>query len=206
MTSVENPDPSDQAGGGPHDIQDPDDVICDSDSECDFLSVYSDMDNDCYFSLDSEDDDSETEGTSAEESDSEDSSASITVESPALSLLSCFIRHNMSASACKDIISAIKKMCPDADPLQALSYEDIWKSVSTSAGQVKEFHYCLSCCTVFPNDPDIVHCQIDGCGGLRYKGTDQHKNGRQPRQKLVFADIRSQVRLLLEAPGIFPSL
>lgn len=125
-------------------------------------------------------------------------------EMQALTLLSCFIRHNMSASACKDVIKTFQSMFPDSAGVQELDYTDMWKYVSSGGEEMTEVHYCSLCCEVFPDDEDIYRCTTAGCAGLRYKGTLQSQTGtgRQPRQRFVFADIRKQLQLLMESPGM----
>ncbi|XP_046566559.1 LOW QUALITY PROTEIN: uncharacterized protein LOC124275121 [Haliotis rubra] len=124
----------------------------------------------------------------------------------ALKMLSCFLRNNMSASTCKDILRTLKEMYPDIASVQNLTYDNIWKFVDDSC--VKEYHYCLLCKRVFPEDCDAFACESEGCNGYRYKGpfSAQSKKGRQPRQSFVFADVKAQLTNLLQSPGIWSDI
>lgn len=122
-------------------------------------------------------------------------------ERQALSLLTCFLRNKMPASACKDVIQTFQKAFPDFEAVQKLNYVSMWNSVTNCADDLKEFHYCSLCNEVFPENQEIYNCASQGCDGVRYKGTNQTKAGRQPQQRFVFADIKKQLQLLLESTG-----
>jgi hypothetical protein len=122
-------------------------------------------------------------------------------DSTALSILSCFLRNNLSTSASKDILQTFKNILPDVRELQEISFQTIWSKIDCSG--VKEFHYCTTCDSLFPfSDENDFKCN-NQCPGLRYKGMieDQLKKGRQPRGSFLIADIEKQLEHLLQTPG-----
>lgn len=121
--------------------------------------------------------------------------------SQALTLLSCFKRHKLSASAATDIIHTMRSIFPNSEEIQRLHYKDILKSVGPC--DTRTVHYCPMCTTIFPADPDQFRCSAVGCEGLRYKGpvSSQSAKCRVPRQAFVFADVKKQLQQLLETPG-----
>lgn len=125
-------------------------------------------------------------------------------ENHALKILSCFQKHNLTASACKDILDMIKHLIPNSDGLFDM------ESIYSSAGvpQMKEVHYCEVCGNTFIENPDEFKCSSRNCDGLRYKGSEakQLSPNRQPRKSFVIADIQSQLTTLLQTPGIFEDI
>lgn len=123
-------------------------------------------------------------------------------ETQILTMLSCFLRHNLSASASKDILETFKQMFPDSPSLQDTSYREMCAYIACD--DVKEHHYCIKCNALFPSDKTVFICSTDKCQGVRYKGSDgsqQHK-GTQPLGGFLVADIAKQLRYLMESPGI----
>jgi hypothetical protein len=110
----------------------------------------------------------------------------------------------MTGSACRDIIKTFQYTFRDSASIQNLNYEEIWKSVETLSGTVIEKHFCSECNTIFPDDKDMFHCATTNCDRLRYKGSikQQTLGGRQPRNFFVITDIKTQLKLLLESPGM----
>lgn len=149
---------------------------------------------------------SDSESSSSESPSPRDSvpvySENVSQSSIEHTLLSCFLRHNLSASACKDLIQTFKIMFPSTDRLQDLNYNDMLKTVCCAGNIIEAFDYCIKCNAVFPDVPDVYQCGTDGCDGVRYAGTSQTRTGRKPIQRFVFADLKSQLKLLLESPGI----
>lgn len=85
-----------------------------------------------------------------------------------LSLLACFLRNKLNASACRDLIGTLKSAFPNSQEIAELDYSSLLSKIETSA--VYEVHYCTQCLETFPNDINIFQCQSPNCSGLRYKG------------------------------------
>lgn len=124
-------------------------------------------------------------------------------EKQGLQILSCFLKHHLSASACKDILSLMKTLFRESETAKNLTFDDLWKLCGPS--KLKEIHYCEECESIFPDDPAQYACQTDNCSGLRYEGglSDQIRSGCKPRKSFVLSDIKKQLSTLLEAPGKF---
>jgi len=122
-------------------------------------------------------------------------------ESQALTILSCFLRNNLSASTCKDILYTMKCLFSNSEAVSILDFGHVLSYVDTTP--VREIHYCVLCCHVFPDDKDVFRCSTANCEGLRYKGSlsTQRQKGRQPRQCFVMADTKKQLINLLQSPG-----
>ena len=58
-----------------------------------------------------------------------------------LSILSCFLRHNMSASECKDVLNTMKNLFPGSEAVHVLDYDRIWSTMAGCALQLKESYY-----------------------------------------------------------------
>ena len=172
---------------------------CESDSSSEFESdsFRSEMDHNSGImtSSDSEEESPEFHQPVTKHSDKSDT------KTKASMLLSCFTRNNLSASACKDILETFKTLCPQIDA-SYLNYKTVWASVEQL--KFKEFHYCVECSELFPEDTDHYQCAFDGCQGLRYKGpiSSQMKSGREPRHSFILADVGQQLINMLCAPGI----
>ena len=121
------------------------------------------------------------------------------------SLLSCFTRNNLPASTCKDILKTIKDISPQNKSLTSLTYDSLWDEIEHI--KYKEFHYCIECLALFPEDEDVFHCSTESCNGTRYKGplTHQTKSTRTPKQSFLIASVAQQLRNLLQSPGTFDS-
>ena len=125
----------------------------------------------------------------------------LTNEFEALKILSCFRRHNLTASACKDILDTMKTTFSDSKRACILDFEYLNSFVEANA--MTEVHYCELCNTVFPEDPNEFTCNHVTCEGLRYKGprSKQEATDRQPRKYFIVADIEKQLKDLLMSPG-----
>lgn len=134
---------------------------------------------------------------------SDDDTHLLTNELEALKIVSCFRRHNLTASACKDISATVRSLCKDSKSAHVLNYDYLMSFVDTNV--LKEVHYCELCSEVFPDDPDIIRCQSASCEGFRYKGpiSKQNSKDRQPRKCFIVADIKKQISDLLQSPGNF---
>lgn len=81
-------------------------------------------------------------------------------------------------------------------PLQELQYDNLWKHLN--ADYAHEVHYCEKCFNIFPENPEITQCRQ--CDGPRYK---HGMNGSQlPRASFVFANMKTQLKNLLQSPGM----
>ncbi|CAH1786325.1 unnamed protein product [Owenia fusiformis] len=167
-----------------------------------YENIFSDSEFDSYSdsSIYSCSSDSETERTSCSEieNDSLDLDKDIIGSDVYLKILSCFIRNELSATACKDVLQTFQKLTPESQVWNQISYDKIWSIVDNVT---KQIHYCPDCSRIFPEDDvDCVECP---CGGLRYIGTaeEQRKANRQPCKKFVFLDPKKYIKDLLELPG-----
>ena len=52
-----------------------------------------------------------------------------------------FLRHNMSASECKDVLKTMKNLFPGSEAVHVLDYDRIWSTMAGCALQLKESHY-----------------------------------------------------------------
>lgn len=122
-------------------------------------------------------------------------------EKQGLQILSCFLKHHLSAAASKDILSLMKTLFHDSETVKNLTIDDLWKLCGPS--KLKEVHYCEECECIFPDDPTQYACQTDNCSGLRYEGglSSQIRPGHKPRKSFVLPDMKRQLSSLLEAPG-----
>ncbi len=111
----------------------------------------------------------------------------------------------MSGTASQDLLRLLPILCPTVRS-RNLTYETLMSLVEKS--ECKTVHYCTICNTKFPNDPNVFRCQNNGCHEFRYKGSlsSQQKSNRQPRSSFVLADIKVQLRCLLERKGIWLSI
>ncbi|KAH3862318.1 hypothetical protein DPMN_025284 [Dreissena polymorpha] len=111
----------------------------------------------------------------------------LTNELEALKIMSCFRRHNLTTSACKDIINTVKSVCNDSKNAHMLNYDYLMTFFDSNP--LNEVHYCEVCCAVFPKDLDIFQCCTINCEGLRYKGprSKQNNKDRQPRKCFIIA-------------------
>ncbi|KAH3895967.1 hypothetical protein DPMN_020136 [Dreissena polymorpha] len=127
----------------------------------------------------------------------------LTNELEALTIVSCFRRHNLTTSACKDIMNTVKSVCNDSKNAHMLNYDYLMTFFDSNP--LNEVHYCEVCCAVFPKDLDIFQCCTINCEGLRYKGprSKQNNKDRQARKCFIIADMKNQLRDLLQSPGKF---
>ena len=152
------------------------------------------------YSEDSESINSEFSDTEVETL-TESNTCQLTNELAALKIVSCFRRHNLTASASKDITETMKSIFSDSDQANILNFEYLMSFIEKYP--LKEVHYCEICTEVFPEDPDEFQCRTENCEGYRYKGplSKQTKKDRQPRKFYIFTDIRRQLSDLLLSPG-----
>ncbi|XP_070537055.1 uncharacterized protein [Ptychodera flava] len=123
-----------------------------------------------------------------------------------LCIMSCILRHNMSGSASKDMLQLMRILCPDSDNLKKMSYQDIM--AASGDADIMTVHYCSICGGQFPEQPDEYLCSTEGCPGYRYKGplSSQRKENRQPRSCFVLADVKRQLKYILEKKGNWNSV
>lgn len=115
-----------------------------------------------------------------------------------MTILSCFLRNNLSASSCRDILATMKTAFPDSRSLQETEYDQLWKHIDSD--YATEIHYCENCCKIFPDDLAVNNC--DSCNGLRYKGLTPRTGLQQPRASFVLANLTRQLKNLLQSPGM----
>ena len=141
--------------------------------------------------------------TSSDTSDSEknlsEDNVSDSANTNALKILSCFQRHKLTASACRDILKMVKSVSV-SDSLNLFDYEHLMSFVPTTS--YKDIHYCEKCESIFPENKAVYRCSDEHCPGLRYMGylSQQHEM-KQPVKSFMVADIRKLLRNLLKSPG-----
>ena len=123
-----------------------------------------------------------------------------------LSVISFLTKHNLTASAGKDLLLLLQTMFPDSVNIKELKYEDLVESGSNEPHEI--IHYCQVCSTPFPAEADVLRCTMANCSALRYKGpqSSQTKLGRQPRCFFVIANVKSQLQSLLQRKGMWDEL
>ena len=122
-------------------------------------------------------------------------------DSSALSILSCLMRHNVTASGCREILQSVKAtLLQSSEMIKFLDY-DALKKLGACSSNNKEIHYCYACSKMFPEDPDEYICKV--CKTLRYKGdlSFQCRKKRMLRASFVIADVGKQLEKLLLSPG-----
>lgn len=72
----------------------------------------------------------------------------------ALMLLSCFKKHNLTASACNDILKTVRQVLPEVENNPLLHYSKLLSSMPTS--NYREVHYCCKCEYILPEDEQIL--------------------------------------------------
>ena len=121
-------------------------------------------------------------------------------EKQALNILSVFLKHNLSASASKDVIKMMKKMFPDSHALDGITYESLWKVCGETSFQ--EFHYCSQCYNIFPDNVAEYNCSSPGCNGLRFVGLEYEQAfSKVPQKSFILADVGKQLASLLKTSG-----
>ena len=73
-------------------------------------------------------------------------------ESQALSILSCFLRYNMSASAYKDVLKTMMNIFPGSDADHVLDYDRIWRT-RKSASSSRLLETAFEQANDFKNEP-----------------------------------------------------
>ena len=115
--------------------------------------------------------------------------------------MSVFLKHNISASAGRDILEMMRMLSPESLPVD-FTHDKLWR-IACGHSDMKEYDYCDLCGNIFPLDHDLFTCQTDACNGLQYMGplSKQKSKGRQPRSSFIIADTRKQFTSLLQAQG-----
>ena len=127
-------------------------------------------------------------------------------EQRALRTLSMFLKHNLSASASKDIIELMKNMFPGSKALDGLTYENIL-NICRDEASFQEIHYCDECNRVFPDDTSQFKCLSTGCNGLRFHGPESKQPfSKLPRKSFILADVGKQLGSLIKAAGVYDSV
>ena len=162
-------------------------------TECETLSLNSDLSD-----LTDSDKGLEDDSNSSDESFESVNSASCNEDfnsdqQKQLKLLQCFMKHNLPASACRDILNFIPG---------ELSYDKLLKQCGI--GDFFEIHYCEICSAVFPTENEETYtCSTENCSGLRYKGDlhSQRTLPRSARKTFILANSQKQLRNLLMSKG-----
>lgn len=180
------------------------------DSDEDVLSLESDSGSDSFLESDREsesllefhsDSEDDSNGTSSD-ADPELPNTLSEKEKQAFNMLSVFVKHNLSGSASKDIISMMKKLFPESEFMSEVTHEYLWSICGDT--DFKEFHYCVLCDKIFPpEDLNSFRCGTRMCNGLRYKGNEEKQTvkGRQPQRSFILADTKKQLIDLLQISG-----
>ena len=92
-------------------------------------------------------------------------------ESHALSILSCFLRYNMSASACKDVLKTMKNLFPGSEADHVLDYDRIWRTTK-SASSSRLLETAFEQANDFKNEPTASVTRT--CVLLRVGDSDRH--------------------------------
>ena len=192
--------PSEQSDAGSSNSEYMSDIFHTEEESSDTNSV-SDSTSDTDLSTDTESESSSCSDTA--NADSEDNTALLTNELEALTIVSCFRRHNLTTSACKDITDTVRSVCNDSKNAHVLNYDYLMSFVDTNP--LNEVHYCEFCSEIFPSDLEIIRCSTTNCEGFRYKGPiwKQNSKDRQPRKCFIIADMKKQLSDLLQSPGNF---
>ena len=121
-------------------------------------------------------------------------------EMQSLTILSYFLRHNVTGTACQDLVSLMKALFPKSSDVHNLTVSNIWNFVQDTTNY-KEIHYCVVCGEAFGDDGFL--CETIGCSGLRFQGSlsDQQRKKRKPRASFVVGDGLSQIKYILQRPG-----
>lgn len=153
-------------------------------------------------STDSDSESLDSEGAFDDDNDDNDEDlAAGEKNKPELSIMSCFLKHNLSGEACKDILNLMKQLHLDSSSLKDINYATLWSIAGESNS--REIHYCQVCNETFPGDEDQFQCATANCRGLRYLGTAQQqiKKGRRARTAFIMADVAKQLKDILETEG-----
>lgn len=170
----------------------------DSLSECSL----SDSEIESYLSDSSSEEDNVSSSESSLDTDFKTDEEIPVKEFQSLSLLSCFLRNKFSACSSQDVIQTMKDTFKECEDIARLDFNEMMTFVGTTPP--RDIHYCILCNEIFPDNEDIYLCSTRNCEGLRYKGSlsSQQIKSRQPKQSFVFSDMKSQLKDLLQTPGI----
>ena len=123
-----------------------------------------------------------------------------------LAMIAFLLRHNLTGVAANDLLGLIKVICPGSSELAGMKCDELFQVIDHV--NCKMCHYCSVCHNVFPQNVDSFSCETPECSGLRYRGglAAQTKPNRLPRQFFVLADVKSQLRYLLEQDGLLAKI
>ena len=180
---------------------------CQSENELSTDSTDSLFDSESESSESSSDNVSESEEEELDNnSEKQDHSNFTVLQLQSLAMIAFLLRHNLTGVAVNDLLGLIKVICPAFSELGNMKYTELFKVIDNFSCEM--CHYCSICHNVFPLNPDIYACETPECSGLRYKGglAAQTKPSRLPRQFFVVADIKSQLKYLLEQDGLLEKI
>ena len=123
-----------------------------------------------------------------------------------LAVIAFLLRHNLTGVAANDLLGLIKVICPGSSELAGMKCNELFQVIDHV--NCKMCHYCSVCHNVFPQNVDSFSCETPECSGLRYRGrlAAQTKPNCLPRQFFVLADVKSQLRYLLEQDGLLAKI
>lgn len=126
----------------------------------------------------------------------------------ALCAMSYVLKYKLSGTASKDLLNnLLPVLCANSEEShKTVTYADML-SVSGET-RSKTVHYCEVCFSLFPEEQDIFTCSTSGCSGYRYKGplSSQVKQGRQPRNFFILADVKKQLTCMLQSKGVWQAI
>lgn len=105
----------------------------------------------------------------------------------ALMLLNCFKKHNLTSSACSDVLKTVRQVLPaDVRNNPLLHYSKVLSFTPSSSYTV--VNYCSKCEYIFPKDNgQILQCETQDCGGII--------------KSFMMADVKEVLKSLLKSPG-----
>ena len=122
-----------------------------------------------------------------------------------LAMIAFLLRHKLTGVAVNDLIGLLKVVYPDSS-LGSLKYEELFQVIDKV--HFKICHYCHICHKVFPPNKDLFKCETPSCPGFRYKGghSAQTKANRQAWNFFLIADIKTQLKYILEQDGLLEKI
>ncbi|XP_060563105.1 uncharacterized protein LOC132722600 [Ruditapes philippinarum] len=165
------------------------------------LSTDDSFETDASLSDESAFSNSDSDSSVATQLNREDASSNENV----LNILSCFQKHKLTASACRDILNTMSSVSASDSYRTLLNYDHLLSHVPTTS--YKEIHYCSACGCIFPEDRSVYRCLTEQCPGLRYIGGHSLQDGtKQPGKYFILADIETLLKNLLISPGILEDI
>ena len=105
-------------------------------------------------------------------------------------------RHNLTKEASQDLFKLLGIITHNNTREYSLKFSTVPEN--------KIYDVCSECYTLFPDDD--VECSVEGCNGLRFKGSRGQQHKRQRKSFFVVADVKSQIKNILEKDGVWDSM